>query len=239
MMISRIRAQVGGPVHELYGVMPDVTLETALGARGLGRRTLGMFAMLSFYLTGDQENAPTPIQLETLKLAEGGRMERPRIAVALALVVPLTIVCSFWAYVHFGYQLGIGTPEASRNHVWVSRATAELLDSKLRQPEPINPGETIAMGFGGVLTVLLLFLKLRFPWWPLHPIALSIANSWMMHYLTVVLLATWWIKALILRYGGLRAYRVALPLFLGLLVGNLLSYMLGAVSDLLFHTGSW
>jgi hypothetical protein len=38
--------------------------------------------------------------------------------------------------------------------------------------------------------------------------------------ITPALFATWLTKGLLLKYGGLRAHRTALPLFLGLLVGD-------------------
>ncbi len=34
------------------------------------------------------------------------------------------------------------------------------------------------------------------------------------------ILLTWLVKLFLLRYGGLRAHRAALPLFIGLLVGD-------------------
>jgi hypothetical protein len=37
---------------------------------------------------------------------------------------------------------------------------------------------------------------------------------------TPALFLAWLIKLLLLRYGGLRAHRTALPVFLGLLVGD-------------------
>ena len=55
---------------------------------------------------------------------------------------------------------------------------------------------------------------------PLHPVALPIACAWVMDaYLPAVFLA-WLVKATIMRYGGLRMHRLALPFFLGLIVGS-------------------
>lgn len=70
------------------------------------------------------------------------------------------------------------------------------------------------------MTLLLYDLKLRFIWWPLHPVAFPIAMSNTIAGITPALFLTWLIKSLLLRYGGLRAHRTALPLFLGLLAGD-------------------
>jgi hypothetical protein len=47
--------------------------------------------------------------------------------------------------------------------------------------------------------------------------------------MTLVIFATWLAKALLLRYGGLRAHRTALPFFLGLLTGHATAYTLQRV----------
>jgi preprotein translocase subunit SecF len=69
-----------------------------------------------------------------------------------------------------------------------------------------------------------MFMKLRFPWF-LHPVAFPIAISESIQGYTVAIFAVWLLKTMLLRYGGLRAHRTALPLFLGLIVGYS-SYML-------------
>jgi hypothetical protein len=69
-------------------------------------------------------------------------------------------------------------------------------------------------------TVALMAMKMHFLGRPLHPVALPIACAWIMDaYLPAVFIA-WLIKAAIMRYGGLRLHRLALPFFLGLIVGS-------------------
>jgi len=219
MVISRLRAQLGPPTHQLYGAMPNWVLPTLAGTRALGARTLGMFTALRPYLQ-EQRNNPTPLQLEGLKMAENNRMERRRIAVVMAAVVPLTILCYFWASIHFGYHRGVGT---GQTHVWqlaVARWGAQGLDTDLRYPSDTNVSGTMAMGFGLALTLALTFLKLRFQWWPLHPVAFPIAIASTIQSMTLAIFGTWLFKALLLRYGGLRAHRAVLPFFLGLLAGQ-------------------
>jgi len=219
MVTSRLRAQLGPPTHQLYGAMPNWVLPTLAGTRALGARTLGMFTALRPYLQ-EQRNNPTPLQLEGLKMAENNRMERRRIAVVMAAVVPLTILCYFWASIHFGYHRGVGT---GQTHVWqlaVARWGAQGLDTDLRYPSDTNVSGTMAMGFGLALTLALTFLKLRFQWWPLHPVAFPIAIASTIQSMTLAIFGTWLFKALLLRYGGLRAHRAVLPFFLGLLAGQ-------------------
>jgi len=236
MITARVRAQVGSPVHELPGI-PDSILRALAGTPALGPRSIGMFTLLTPYLLWDQENSPAPAQLEAMKMAEAGRMERRRLAVALAITVPVTVLCSFWAYVHFGYQFGVGTGRSHAALGQVTRTIIELMDSSLRVPAGPSTQASLALGFGAGLAPALLFLKLRFPWWPLHPLAFPICHTWYMHYFALAMVLMWLTKALLLRYGGLRAYQSALPLFLGFIVGDSVVTVLRQVSFLAFHIG--
>ena len=86
------------------------------------------------------------------------------------------------------------------------------------------------MGGGLVFTVLLMLLRARFLWWPLHPLGYATAQSWGMGNLWCCLFVAWACKALILRYGGFNAYRRAIPFFLGLALGD---YILGSLWSIL------
>jgi hypothetical protein len=65
-----------------------------------------------------------------------------------------------------------------------------------------------------------MYVKLRSPLWPLHPLAFPLAFSWTIDSMLPAIFITWVFKVLLLRYGGLRAHRRALPFFLALLAGT-------------------
>jgi len=102
-------------------------------------------------------------------------------------------------------------------------------DDSVRQPTEMDPGSAKALGIGFALAIALLFLKLRFIWWPLHPIAFPISYCAMISYITLIILVTWAAKSVLMRYGGLRAHRAAVPLFVGLLVGGFSASVLNAL----------
>ena len=67
----------------------------------------------------------------------------------------------------------------------------------------------------------LLFLRHRFLWWPLHPIGFPIASTYtIVSYGWFAIFTAWLCKTIILRYGGVGAYRTMLPFFLGLILGE-------------------
>ncbi len=228
MAVNRLRAQLGPPTHSVELAMPNWMLLDLAGTRTLGPGTLAMFALIKPFLL-EQRNNPAPLQLEALKMAEGGRMQRRRIALALAVVAPLAVLSYFWASIHVGYRLGLGTANTAQVMLAVPRWLIEDLSEELRYPSGYSPSKSMAMGVGLVITSLLMALKLYLPWWPLHPVAYPIALSATIQSMTLVIFATWLAKALLLRYGGLRAHRTALPFFLGLLTGHATAYTLQRV----------
>jgi hypothetical protein len=219
LVMSRLRAQLGPPTHQLYGAMPNWILPTVAGTRALGPRTMGMFLLLGAFLQ-EQRNHPGPAQLEAFKMAERGRMERRRIAIAMALVAPFAMLSFFWATLHVGYHTGLGTGNAQASQLSIARWAVESLDASVRNPSKPDPSGITAIGVGAAATLALYLLKLRFSWWPLHPVAFPIAIASTIQAMTPVILAAWLIKSALYRYGGLKAHRTALPFFLGLLVGD-------------------
>ena len=73
-----------------------------------------------------------------------------------------------------------------------------------------------------------MFLRLHFLWWPFHPLGYAISSSWGIHVWSSFLIS-WVVKLIVLRYGGLRAYRQTVPFFLGIILGE---YMVGGVWNL-------
>jgi len=82
------------------------------------------------------------------------------------------------------------------------------------------------MGVGFLLTGLMMVVRAKFLWWPLHPLGYAMANSWGMDNLWCCLLVAWFLKAIVLKHGGLQSYRRAIPFFLGVALGD---YVLGSI----------
>ena len=74
---------------------------------------------------------------------------------------------------------------------------------------------------GGAIMAALILLRQRFVWWPLHPVGFPIASTYtIVSYDWFAVFLAWLFKGVILRYGGIKAYRTFLPLFLGLILGE-------------------
>jgi len=78
------------------------------------------------------------------------------------------------------------------------------------------------------VSLFLTAMRGQFLWWPFHPVGLAVSSSWAMQLMWFSLLIAWMAKLAIMR-GGLRAYRAALPFFLGLILGE---FVVGSATNI-------
>ena len=67
--------------------------------------------------------------------------------------------------------------------------------------------------------MLLLWARTKLFWWPLHPLGFVVSHGRVMDGIWFTIFAAWLIKVLILKYGGVAAYRKISPFFLGMVLG--------------------
>jgi len=85
------------------------------------------------------------------------------------------------------------------------------------------------MLFGGAVAGALYWACLNIPRWPLHPIGLLLADTTAVKQAFGSIFLGWLVKVLVLRYGGGRAERAARPLFIGVIIGEVLATILWAL----------
>jgi hypothetical protein len=73
---------------------------------------------------------------------------------------------------------------------------------------------------GAGITALLSFLRLRYTWWPLHPIGFLILGTYPGNHLWPSIFIGWLAKTLIVKFGGSKFYVACKPFFIGLIVGE-------------------
>ncbi|MBW3624545.1 MAG: hypothetical protein KY468_14155 [Armatimonadetes bacterium] len=220
LAVTRIRAELGPPAHDLHNGGPDVFLVNAVGAKNLGPNNLAMFSLFFFFNRAYRAH-PMPFQLEGFKMAERTRMNARRLSWAMMAAAAWGTVCAFWAFLHIGYDLGIGTAKVVGPVTWAFGTEPwNRMQSWMNNPEPTSVPRVMAMGVGFAFTVMLMALRMRFYWWPFHPVGYAVSSSWSLNIIWLPLFIAWAVKLLLLRYGGLKLYRDSLPFFLGLILGE-------------------
>ncbi|HEY3284628.1 MAG TPA: DUF6785 family protein, partial [Armatimonadota bacterium] len=234
LCVTRLRSEVGLPAIELYQRGADDMMIRSLGAATYTRRELTGEALL-FFLNRTHRQFPMMHHMDTLRLGKRGGVEMRRFAGAILIATVAGILCAFWAMLTVGYHTGIASAHMTGPAGWAFGDDPwNRLASWLQSPRPGDPGAVAAYGFGAAVTGLLGLLRMRFLWWPLHPAGYVVGASFSLMRLWLPLFVSWTIKSLLLRYGGLRMYRRALPFFLGLVIGEFCAGLLRTLLDLGF-----
>jgi hypothetical protein len=191
------------------------------------REIITLFSLRWSYFPGFGESYEvcTGSSLEAFKVAESGRLRsRPLLAAIVAgFVISLAVgvVVVLIGEYHYGF---LRTRAAWSG--WLTgqmRLNGSQILTTLTTPSRSDTNGVIAMAAGAVVTIVLGLLRLRFWWWPFHPIGYLAANCWGMHWFSQAFFAGWVCKFLVIRYGGLALFRRTVPLAIGLIAGDFMS----------------
>jgi hypothetical protein len=212
LAITRMRAELGTPVHDLHFTGPDWTLSDVLGTQGMAPGGLAAFSLF-FWFNRAYRCHPMPFQLEAFKMAEqtGAKREMRAWFWALLLAGGFGMLCAFWALLHNDYLYGMK---------WSDTSGWDRYAGWLKAPKPANTSAALAIVVGFLFAAFLQAMRVRFFWWPFHPLAYAVSGSWEMNLLWLPLFIAWLTKVVLLRYGGMRVFSGALPFFYGLILGQ-------------------
>jgi hypothetical protein len=218
--VTRVRAELGPPAHEMAGNMNAASLQVILaGSKGVGPANLAVFPYF-WWLTGrGYRTTPMPVQLEALKMAEISGAEPGRLAVGMGVAFLLGGLFSYWSAIHLTYLHGT-TPLIGHN----GGQWSQLASWASYPTEPSWQGITF-IGVGGLATAAMIWLRTQFSWWPLHPAGYAMDMLFGVEYFWSCLVVAWIVKWAILRWAGHKTYQRLLPFIYGIIIGE---YCVGA-----------
>ena len=219
---TRIRAEAGlpwgqGPWGNAHGTMISFA-----GSRSFSAHELTAFSFTRWF-DADWRCLSMPAQMEAMKIGDATtpRPMNPRHLTAAILVAIVVGSLAAW-----GSCLGIyyhyGADNATMNgwRTGQGHYPYDELQGWLNSAKPTDSARITASLVGMAVVLLLGLLRTRFTWWPLHPIGYAVGSTDTMTWIWFPVLLGWLVKVLILRYGGVKVYRQALPFFIGLVLGD-------------------
>ncbi len=218
VVITRIRAELGHPVHDLHFAGPDLMIPKFVGTKHLSKNDL---LGLSFYFWQNRahRNHPMPHQLEGMKMGRDHGVNQRNFLLAMIAASVIGALGSFWGWLHPAYSMGVGAKwTGAARHFGMQ--PFQRLQGWLLAPTGPSVAAIIATAVGTSFVVGLMVLRTRFVAWPLHPIGYAVSSGWSMNCLWLPLLIAWVLKGLVLRYGRPQSYRRAMPFFIGLVLGE-------------------
>lgn len=227
--ITRLRAEAGpawtmGPYQDAVTTFIQPFGSGALGVRNL--IALGYFNWFSI----EMRCCPMPVTLEAMKMSQASRMRQQAMTLLMLAAIVAGIAVGFWACLSVWYDFGAGSAKVEPWRTNMGRVPFDRVSNLLANPtRPDTPG-VLAMLFGAAVTIFLSLMRSRFIWFPFHPAGYVLANTGTMYWLWCPFLVAWLCKVLIVRYGGIKGYRMALPFFLGLVLGDYTTSSLWALA---------
>jgi len=230
VVITRMRAEAGIFVHNFHYTSPVFALINSLGTRRLGKGNLIAFALLRPFNHGFRAHL-MPHQFEGYQIAAKTRSNPRGMVVAIFWATLLGAIATFLIQLHLYYQHGAAS---GYFHTWrIGSGTFRLLENWLSYPSSTDLPGVFFMGGGLLLTVGMILMRMRFIWWPFHPLGYVMSTNLEMSDLWAVIIISFLLKWIILRYGGFKAHRKAIPFFLGLILGD---YAMGSLWNILSIT---
>ena len=251
LVLARINAECGvffyQPAWNILPVMGGLFSLPVLGPKA----TL-IAGMLMIILLVDPFEAMIPYVVNGLKIADGAGVSPAKTSftqataflIALAVAVPVGL----WADYNFG-KVGDTTGATwSKNPFSVAEKglTDATLSGQLKQSVEwssldrllhIHPSTMFlwAAGAGAVGVLLLGSLRLRYPWWPLHPVVLLGYGAWTMGKFGASFLLGWAIKTAIMRLGGPKAYQQGRHFMMGVIAGDLFGGLIYILTNYIYY----
>lgn len=219
VLVTRLRAEFGLPVHNMTHMAPDQTMIRLVGDDVFDRQTLGAFSL--FYgFNRVYRSHPMPHQLEGMKMAGGDGANQRTMFRAMLIAGMIAVPVCFIIYLNGFYHWGAATAHVNQWGAGYGREAFNKLESRLLPGIAPEAGEKMAAAIGFGFAMLLSTLRVRFVGFPLHPLGYAVATEWGMFNLWLPIMLGSWFKAFALRGFGLQGYRKALMLFFGLMLGE-------------------
>ncbi len=220
LSIGWLRAAIGlvwNPGTDVGWWVRAFTGPTALMGEGVGLTYLRWFSF------GDFRAHALPAYADTMRISDAVRISRSQLLKVLAIGSVLSIVASLWVALDVYYQHGAATVMTDQWRTYQGRIGFAELRSRLDGVvPPTDLPRMLAAAWGFLFLVGLYVANLRVSWWPLHPAGFVVAQTGALDWFWCPMLIAGLVKLILLKSGGLRLYRRALPFFIGLMVGDYL-----------------
>ncbi len=254
LVLTRVVCETGMPFVQAAW-QPAGLMTNLLGVSAIGAAPLVLIHYLGVALSMDTRECFMPYAANSLKLAEDAGVRRTRLAwigmgvISIALAVG--IVATLWGMYNFGstrdsYAQGTVAGqfnEAARGIttlVETGQYAASTQASGLAKipliGDNVGKGRELGwIGFGLLSVLAVALVRFRWPGFYLHPVLFLIWDTYAAWMVWTSFLVGWIGKSLIVRFGGGRAYQALKPLFLGLILGELVAVILTLGIGWIYH----
>ena len=226
--LTRIIAEAGTPTIT-SGMVPAGFTISAVGVPALGAP--GVVALgYTFVWFNDLLVFMSAPLANSLRLGSELAGDRRRLLWGMAAAMLISLVLSTWYTLRLAYTHGA----VNLHQQYFSTFAAE--PSKFAAQQLLHPTGPDAIGWlwtggGALLMGALIGARNYWAWWPLHPLGFAASMAWVMNHIWFAIFLAWFVKVLVLRFGGAALYHKTVPFFLGLALGQIVAAGIWLVVD--------
>ena len=253
LVMARISAETGLFFIQPYWA-PCLILIGLLGPAALGPRTMLLMLVLTTVFLIDPRESIMPFIVNSFKLLDMRKVRIGRTAILCGAAVIVGLAVGLTVTLYFQYDRGANMQDGWANGVVPKyafedavKATTRLeAQGSLEQAEAASgfgrlkyastsPGMLVAFALGLGLVLVFMVARWRLPKWPLHPVMFLIWSSMPGMRFAASFLLGWFIKAMVVKYGGESVFRKLKPLMFGLIAGDMLGGIIPTIIGLCYY----
>ena len=262
LVFSRIICESGIPFLQ-SSWFPGTILTHLLGAGAIGAAPLVFMSYLNTIFAQDPRECLAPYVSTALKVGDEAKVKTAKLSKALIGAVVLALVVGFLVTFYNLYNFGgINSDGWSSGHVpkqpfnWAASQLRVLEESGVLAAS-VEGSAFSRLGMiqfdsdvwswfllPFLLVVGMTVVRFRFSKLPLHPILFLVWGTYPIMHTWFSFMVGWALKELIVKFGGGKSYQDLKPLFIGLIVGELLAISMSIVVGTIYYlctgvTGVW
>jgi len=226
LVLSRCVSEVGllmlQPVFRPMDVWAVFTTRASLGVANLAP-----LAFVNAIVMRDPRTL-MPSFLDAMKTADGVGVRKKTFALGIAMAIVVGVLAAYLIELYIIYHRG-----GLQLNSWFFLANPPLYWNEAKAildgPKKFDIIGPSWFTVGAAFTFFLYAMRTRFWWWPFHPLGYAMGAAWPGMVYWSSFLVGWACKSLILRYGGVRGYRLFRPFFLGLIFGEFIAAIIWAI----------
>ncbi len=236
--ISRVVCETGIPFVQ-SGWLPGHTLVHIFGPAAIGPKPLTFLNWGTSIMAQDPRESLTGFVSTGIKLADDSGIDLKKIFRVIAVAVAAALVVAWFSSVYAMYNYsGMTdgwaswfTPKSyfseTARHFQEMKASGMFGKSLAASPVArlafVRP-DTVRLHYilYGMAAMLLVYgLRFRFSRFPIHPVLFLIIGTMPSQNTWATFLAGWFVKTLVVRFGGGKVYNNLKPAFIGVILGEL------------------
>ncbi len=243
LLIARMTAEIGDPWLMNFMDVTSLMPYRMLGAPTLGPKGLVNMAVLRSAMDnyGFPSNSIAAQETTINKLREkhGGWFSKAGFNLVLGIGVCLALAGTIFFSLWDNYSYGVTQKEKAYGQAELNDISTVLTpilrmksEGKLARADEAAGLSKLQFfqfeskfwrffAYGAVLVGVCALLRLRFSWWPFHPLPLLFFNTWAMSRLYMPIFLGWLIKLALLKIWGGKIFARAKPFFIGVIVGQI------------------